>query len=293
MRLFRLAVCIALVSGLFHEAAASGFRTLDLGADARSASLGLTSLSADPGANGYWNPAGLVAAGNQTVIGMHRWFEDVQSGFLGIGMGNGRQGFGFNVLYTGIGGMEYRLDQPTPEPIGTFSAHEWSAGVSYGRIISGSVSAGMTFKLLHERIFIHETTGWGIDLGAAGAWNGFQIAGTIQNIGRTGKLNQESIDLPLTARIGVGRFFGSSSLGRFWTVAEAVARESEPVHLHAGVEYDWRGLALRMGYQTGYDTRGLTAGLGLAWGRTKIDYAYMPFSSGLGDSHRFSVGLTW
>ena len=292
MKFFRLAVCIALAAGLFHEAAASGFRTLDLGADARSASLGLTSLSADPGANGYWNPAGLIQSGNQAVISMHRWFEDVQSGFLGISAGNGRQGFGFNVLYTGIGDIEYRLDQPTPDPIGTFSAHEWSAGVSYGRIISGSVSAGMTLKLLHERIFIHETTGWGIDLGAAGAWNGFQIAGTIQNLGRTGKLNRESIDLPLAARLGAGRSF-ESSFGRIWAVAEVVARESEPVHLHAGVELDLRGLAIRTGYQTGYDTRGLTAGLGLAWSRTKIDYAYMPFSSGLGDSHRFSIGLTW
>jgi hypothetical protein len=188
--------------------------------------------------------------------------------------------------------MDYRLDRPTPEPIGTFSAHEWSAGISYGRRIVGSVSAGMTFKLLHERIFIHEATGWGIDLGASGNWSGFQIAGTVQNLGRTGKLNHESIDLPLTARLGLGRFF-ESGFGRFWTVTEAVARKSEHVHLHAGVEFDWRGLALRMGYQTGYDTRGMTAGLGLSWGRTKVDYAYMPFGSGLGDSHRFSVGLTW
>jgi hypothetical protein len=50
-------------------------------------------------------------------------------------------------------------------------------------------------------------------------------------------------------------------------------------------------LALRAGYQTGYDDKGLAAGLGLYLKNLEFGYAYTPFLSNLGDSHRFSA--TW
>jgi len=47
---------------------------------------------------------------------------------------------------------------------------------------------------------------------------------------------------------------------------------------------------LRTGYQH-TENRNLSAGLGLVTGRWIIDYAYVPFSSGLGDAHRITLLL--
>jgi len=37
--------------------------------------------------------------------------------------------------------------------------------------------------------------------------------------------------------------------------------------------------------------RGLTAGIGLKWGNLNFDYAFVPFSLGLGDASLFSVSF--
>jgi hypothetical protein len=48
-------------------------------------------------------------------------------------------------------------------------------------------------------------------------------------------------------------------------------------------------LYLRAGYQTGYDNRGLSAGAGFVYKEFRIDYAFVPYQSDLGNSHRFSL----
>ena len=63
------------------------------------------------------------------------------------------------------------------------------------------------------------------------------------------------------------------------------------ISLHVGVEFCARcHLLLRAGVQTA-DTRGVSLGLGVPVGTWRVDYAYVPFSDGLGQAHR--VGLVW
>ncbi|HSD62906.1 MAG TPA: hypothetical protein VLB50_03875, partial [Ignavibacteriaceae bacterium] len=48
-------------------------------------------------------------------------------------------------------------------------------------------------------------------------------------------------------------------------------------------------IALRVGYQSGYESHGITGGIGLMWGNLNFDYAFLLFSYGLGDASVFSV----
>jgi hypothetical protein len=48
---------------------------------------------------------------------------------------------------------------------------------------------------------------------------------------------------------------------------------------------------LRFGYQTGIDTRGFSAGMGIRYSIVTIDYAYVPFSLQVGNSHLISIGF--
>ncbi|MBI1799910.1 MAG: hypothetical protein HYR73_09540, partial [Candidatus Eisenbacteria bacterium] len=50
------------------------------------------------------------------------------------------------------------------------------------------------------------------------------------------------------------------------------------------------GIALRGGWRTGDTESSWALGAGWAVKRVKLDYAFVPFRSDLGDTHRFSIG---
>ena len=62
------------------------------------------------------------------------------------------------------------------------------------------------------------------------------------------------------------------------------------IHFNLGAEilYD-KLIALRVGYQSGYLTKNITAGLGLMWGNLSVDYALAPFQLGLGNGNILSL----
>ena len=108
------------------------------------------------------------------------------------------------------------------------------------------------------------------------------------------KLRSEKFSLPTVYKLGLNY---SPSLFRFHGGHLAVAMDlSKPtdnqLRVHWGAELLWiERIALRSGYQMGYDEKGLSAGLGVRQGRFRIDYAFVPYSSDLGTTHRISLGI--
>ena len=112
------------------------------------------------------------------------------------------------------------------------------------------------------------------------------------NLGSLAAFRNERINLPSQTRFG-GTY--SSTLNEMtFRVAAAISSELEisTIHYCIGGEatYD-HALTVRLGYQTGIDTRGFSAGLGVRYSFVIIDYAYIPFSMQLGDSHLISIGF--
>lgn len=280
----------------------SGFSSLKLGADARSGGLGMayTALSND-GSGGFWNPAGLVTAPrHDMVLSIYRWIQGTRTEFLGFGSGNGRNGFGIYIFHTQVTDLEYRLDVPTNDPLGTFSDHEMVLGLSWAREIRKNIMLGITLKGLYQKIFTDEATGLAVDIGALWqVWDdGLRIGAVVQNIGRTSKLQEMSIKLPLMWKAGLA--YPVKAAGGIWTfTADGLKERDFPFRFHSGMEYLWGGMiAGRIGYQAGYavdgiKTRDITAGLGILWSGYRLDYSYMPFYSDLGDVHRLSLSFQW
>jgi len=276
------------------EVFGSGFSSLKLGGSARVSALGMACTAlADDGSAGCWNPAGLTILNKKDfVFSVNRWFKDFRNEFVGFAWGDRHGGVGIHLLYTEVGGIQQRIG-PSPTPLSLFSAHELIAGVSYARRIQEQISIGVTLKMFYEKIFIEEAYGFGGDIGIL--WEthegGLRLGAVLQNLGKTGKLRDQDIELPLTARLGLAlpvEFFAA----RWNFVVDGVKERGFPFHLHWGMEYGWRGaLFLRCGYQSGYKSRGLTGGAGVVWGRYRLDYSYMPLHSGLRDLHRFSIGI--
>jgi hypothetical protein len=274
----------------------SGFPSLKLGTDAQSTAMGLAGTAGmENGASCYWNPASLTfIKGKKLLFSYHSWIQDVKSQFIGFGYGLSKQGFGLYLLFTEVGGIEHRI-VPTPDPLGTFSNHEMVMGLSYAHQIGQMLSLGLALKMYYQKLFIEESTGLGGDIGVLlELWKeGFRVGGVVQNIGNTAKLKDESTDLPLLMKVGIAVPFSVWN-GRLTCVLDGILESNFPFYLHSGIEYGWQELLfLRLGYQTGYETRWITAGLGVGWQSYRLDYSYVPLRSGLGDSHRLSLGFEW
>ena len=101
------------------------------------------------------------------------------------------------------------------------------------------------------------------------------------------ELEQEATELPRSLRAGLA-----------YTALRSAVISLESQHVggvstvHLGAEYAaGQNLQLRFGYQS-TDTRKIAAGLGLVFGPYRIDYAYLPFTSDLGNAHRVTILLS-
>jgi len=272
---------------IISESYSQGFLSLTLGADSRTAALGMAgTVLNEYGSTGYWNPAGLsFINGRYLQFTHHSWIQGVRSNFLGFDQGGGKNSFGFHVLFTEVGGIEQR-SVPSPEPEALFSLYELVFGASYSRKVKNNVSLGITVKGLAEKIHIEQVFGVALDLGLQYECikDKLRLGTVVKNIGRTGKLEKERIELPACLQLGVcytDMFMGV----RYRLLLDGII-EKKDIHIHSGGEIVLHDIFyIRAGYQEGYEVKGITAGIGIVWNSIGIDYGYMPVKQGLGDSH--------
>jgi hypothetical protein len=107
------------------------------------------------------------------------------------------------------------------------------------------------------------------------------------------KFEDEKFNLPTLYKIG-GAYSGHENYfkGSFILSLDLVKPRDNDLKIHLGGEYTYKDMfILRSGYQIGYDEKNISLGLGLKIKKYSIDYAFVPFSSDLGNSHRFSINL--
>jgi hypothetical protein len=273
----------------------NGMAFLSVGNGARAVGMAeaFTALANDPSAT-YWNPAGLVALENTQLTFSHNsWIQDVQHEFFAVAFKTGQNHFGISVTSNSIDGIERRI-KPSEEPIGTVEAHDLALGLSYARGISRGLHAGITLKYIYERIYYESAPGLAVDLGLIyqpSILEGLRLGLVTQNLGFTSKLKNESIELPQTLKAGLAYKVSGLMTGSDLTGAlDVVQVLNADLHINLGVEWSYKNLlALRTGYQTGWDEKGLHAGVGFAISRFQFDYAYTPFTAELGTAHRISI----
>ncbi len=275
-------------SGLSFLKFGFGARNIAMGDAGASASNDLTAL--------FYNPSRLVSSEMNEVLFMHNeWIQDVRSEVGGIKweMFSLPWAVGFNV--TTVSDIEVR-NKPG-EPISTFNANYFFASLSSGFTVIDNFDLGATVKYIYEGMLSSEAKGFGFDFGLnySTPIKGLSVSSVVKNLGSMSELQNEETKLPAEFRLGPAYQFGIESAEStefdFIAVAELLKYlETDDIHFNLGGDVTYNKLiSLRIGYQTGYETRGLTAGLGIMWGNLKFDYAYLPFSLGLGNANLFSI----
>lgn len=289
-------IVFLLITSAFSAGAAdnTGLAFLKIGVGARATALGgaYTAL-ADDASGQFWNPAGSAWAKRRALHFTHNsWIQGINHEAASILFPAFKGTLGIGLVLNSVSNIERRTIA-SEEPLGTFSAHDFAMSLTYARMFGQKLSWGITGKFLNEKIYYENASGYAFDAGVRYLTGlpGLFVAGAIQNLGSINELANQSITLPRTMRIGLAyqtplKILNSTLL----LAADYVKLAKEEGNAFLGIEWQSMNvLSLRGGYQSGLDERDLSAGFGLSVGSFFIDYAYIPFSSNLGSSRRFSI----
>jgi hypothetical protein len=237
----------------------------------------------------YTNPSSVALLKRKDFVLTHHstiaGIRQIQSGWA---YGTGRVGLGLSVAIHTADGFEARTG-PTLNPIGTFNLFEFNAAFTYGQRIAGDLYGGFTTRFLHEDVEADRASGFGLDLGLTyrPSESPFAIGASVLNLGKMDRLDLVASSLPREIRFGVTldqtRYQASADyrLARFGSNGIHVGGEVVPVEI----------LTIRLGYQSGHDTRSMSYGLGLRRKNWRLDYAFVPSSHGFEDAHRITLGI--
>ena len=286
-------------SVIFSQSAGnSGLAFLNIGFGARNIAMGDLGVTTATDVTGlFYNPA-LISKHNraQIFLSHNEWIQDLRSEMLGVGFSFLDIPFAIGINTTSVSDIEVRFN--AGEAVSSFSAYYFFGSLSSGYEVINDLSLGFSVKYLYEGLLSDEATGWGFDFGLLydEIFEGLSFGAVVRNAGSMSKLRSQSTKLPTEFRTGLSYKY---SLLEFNTdlIAQAGTQKynsSEKLHFHTGFEitYD-QIIALRAGYITGYESKGLTTGMGLTWNRINFDYAYTPFDFNLGNFHTISLIYTF
>ena len=292
---------VGVIPSLFAQPGQSGMAFLKLGVSGRGTAMADAGNAIVSGAAAtYYNPAGLLPGDASPeasqLMFMHReWIEDTRMEFLGASIRLGDDNaLGAAINSTTVSDIEIRT-RPGPAD-GTFSAREFSVGLSYAHRFTSDLRIGVTGKFLYQKIFVDEGSGYAADLGAI--WktpmDSLSIGAALCNLGSMGALQSERTTLPSLLRLGPAYAFSVSQDQIQATLAADFVRifPEKRNYLNTGAELRFNTfVAARGGYQFGSEGRGLTLGVGISYGILVLDYAFAKISSDLGDAHTISLAL--
>lgn len=302
-RILLVAIAAALACGaplsalLAGEAGSSGFLFLRLGNGARAGGMGEAFVAVADDATGiYYNPAGLASLEGVEINLTHsEWVQDIR--FEQVSVANEMFGGVGALSFTGVyyGEMDRYGDYPSLTPDGTFAPYDLSASCAYAMDVLPNLSAGLSVKLMYEKIDFESATGWAIDAGVSHRTviEGLTLAASMQNLGPQAKFVEEKFYPPFTLRGGAAYRVDDPWLGGAAILAaDALLPNDGELRLHAGLEYTYRSIvSVRTGYKGNYYAQGFTLGVGVRYKNLVFDYAYLPVEFELGDSHRVSLSI--
>lgn len=294
MKFLKIILIVLVCAASGFSAGETGLAVLKIGVGARAAAMGeaFTAL-ADDASGIYWNPAGSAWIEKREAHFSHNsWIQGMSHNVASMTFPTKIGAFGLGLLLNNIDGFERRISA-SAEPLGTFSSHDFSVSLNYSRRLGDRLSIGGNFKYINEKIYVDDANGYMLDLGARyeAPVDGLWLAAALQNFGFTSTLAAEDIRLPRTMRVGAAYNLPFEIVrDKLLFAVDYVQLIDQDAHLNMGAQYcPVPLLALRIGYQTGFDSKDLSAGFGIEMGWLDIDYAYVPFGRNLGDSHRFSL----
>ncbi|MBM4165598.1 MAG: PorV/PorQ family protein [Ignavibacteria bacterium] len=270
----------------------TGLQFLKLGVDARAIAMGEASVANGTSvASSFVNPALLSPIASLQIT--HRnWLEGTNIDFFGANTSVNDFTFALLLNSTTIPDFEIRVRPGEAE--GVFNVHYFSAGITSAYAFAKDFSVGIGGKLLYEKFFVDDASGFAFDIGAKKTLNDHVMFGaSLNNFGAMSKLRSKETKLPTSMRIGVTYIIPVSELHSVLAITSDVQEvfSEQQLHFHSGFEVTFNNyFSLRGGYLTGYEGRkNYTAGFGINYKNIIFDYAFSPSNFSFEPGHVITV----
>jgi len=293
-----LSIMFPLVS--YAQGGSTGMSVLKIGVGARTVAMGDAGVaSAVHGTELHYNPALMTGTPTAAITIMHNeWVQHISTEYLSTTIPMDGWSLGFSLGLTTVPEIEVR--NVPGDALGTFDSHNFVGGISMALPLSDQVSAGVSIKYLFEKIYVDGAAGYAFDFGLRyrpfieGDLQTLKTGLSIANLGSMSELRSQPTQLPALARFGVSYSLPMAfANGSLLIEADGVSIVKErSFHAVVGAEFDYSQLVfLRLGYQSGFEMRSISTGLGVSYSVIRFDYAYSPFSEGFGAANTISLSI--
>jgi len=273
-------------------AANTGLSFLKLGVTSRSISLGDAVVSYNEDASStFYNPSSMFFGSKVNALFMHNeQVLGIRTEFLAARVRFEKFAFGLSLNNTSVDNIEIR--EIPGQPLGSFNAQNFAFGLSIGYKVNENISIGATGKFLYEKIYIDNASGLAFDFGGIYSQNKISVGIAFSNLGSMNELRTEATKLPSAIRGGASYLLDLPKINstlRFGIDGYKVM-DGGKMHANAGAELLYKDfLALRVGYQSGYENKNMTTGIGVKYKVFNLDYAFVPYKYSIGSSHTITL----
>jgi hypothetical protein len=306
-----LSLCLG-PAGAWAGQGTSGADFVKIGVGARPSGMGEAFVAAANDINAaYWNPAGLALLDRTQASFMHMaYLADISYENIAVGGPINRlSGWAANVSYLWqppFDSTQNDFGAPTQQAA---TASDLAVGLSYAYNFGNyrtsdfnisNISVGGTLKLIQRTLSDHTANAIYGDVGVlAEILEGLRLGFMVQDAGTTLTFISVGEPAPLNTKLGIAwnvHFNDANSIMLAYDINHPID-SSDPNYnrwlQNVGGEY-WlfNTLALRGGYEFGYDLGGLTAGAGFKWADLGVDYAFVPYNI-VGNTHRISLNYSF
>ncbi len=284
----------AIPVSLFSQNIQTGLAFLKLSTNARASGMGETFTAIpDDHASFYYNPSSIRSSDRSQLLLSHRnGFAETTTEYIGATIPGNDITIAIAALTTSVNGIEVRLQPGESE--NTFDAKNGMLAVGAATDLSENISIGLTGKLLYEKIFFDEASGYAFDGGVIYKYDeNLSFGFSTTNLGKMSKLRSEHSVVPATMRAGTSFRSILTPEISLLTAGDIVKTiDDDGMHLQLGVEALYNSqIALRAGYQTGYETKNISTGIGILYSIIRFDYAFVPSNGTFTPQHLFSLSF--
>ncbi len=274
----------------------TGLAFLKLGVTSRAISLGESVVSSTEDASAtFYNPAALTMGTDVNILFMHNeQIVGIRTEYLAAKFRVNRVSLGLSLNNTSVSDIEVR--EIPGAPLETFSAQNFAFGLSGAYEINEMLQVGLTAKFLYEKIYIDNASGYAVDIGGLYSRENLSVGASFANFGSMSELRSESSKLPASVRFGASYLIALPTVNGGLRIGADGFKvfDGGNFHVNGGAEFTYKDLlSIRIGYQSGYENKNLTTGIGLRYRAFNLDYAFVPYRYTLGSSHTLTIGTSF
>lgn len=269
-----------------------GFQMLRIVSGADIAALGGTGALFSHNAFAFLqNPAANLITRNQVIsMTQNYWLFDTTLNTMAYTNSSGKTAVSFGYRYLNYGKIDSRDETGTI--IGEFHPMDLSLSANFAYRLNPDHYIGVNLHGLYEKIDTSSSLGASLDIGYIYLTNlrDLKLTAALKHLGLTSKMNEESIDLPITAEVSLVKNFQLNKIDIFTELKAIKFFDDDQMRAVLGLGLrPVDKLDLRLGYKLNYDAEDLSLGIGINLKKISIDYAFIPYQFEINDVHMVGI----